>query len=303
MINLTFVYKIKPTHNQRQEIEKTLDVCRSVFNFALRERKDWLNSRKSPVNSCSLKQEYIIPADAPYPSYNNQAKNLTQAKKNNGRLKSVHSQVLQQTLKQLDRAFSDMKSKGFGFPRFKKEMRSFVFPSLPKDCLGDNRIKLPKFGWVKIKQSRAYPTGFEPKQARIVKKASGYYVMIAFQSEEIIPEHSVGKRSLGIDAGIESFIATSREELIKAPKFLRDNLRKLRLLQKRLRNKKKGSNAWLRIQKKVARLHEKIANTRRDERSQGKMKLGRFFSPVDNYSLPRNKAPQFHFSLSPLAAF
>lgn len=253
MINLTFAYKIKPNNNQRQEIDKTLDVCRSVFNFALKERKDWYNSRKSPINSCSIRQEYIIPADALYPSYNNQAKNLTQAKKNNERLKSVHSQVLQQTLKQLDRAFSDMKSKGFGFPRFKKEMRSFLFPSLPKDCLGDNRIKLPKLGWVKIKQSRAYPTGFKPKQARIVKKASGYYVMIAFQSEEIIPEHPVGKRSLGIDAGIESFVATSRGELIKAPKFLRDNLRKLKLLQRRLRNKKKGSNAWLKIQKKVAR--------------------------------------------------
>jgi len=264
VITLTYQDKLKLTKHQVSEINHYLDLCKSVFNYALKERKDWLNSRKSPIHFCSLKQEYIIPADAPYPSYNNQAKALTQVKKNNKRLKSVHSQVLQQTLKQLDRAFSDMKSKGFGFPRFKKEMRSFVFPSLPKDCLGDNRIKLPKLGWVKIKQSRPYPTGFEPKQARIVKKASGYYVMIAFQSEETIPEHPVGKKSLGIDAGIESFIATSREELIKAPKFLRDNLRKLKLLQKRLRNKKKGSNAWLRIQKKVAILHEKIANARRD---------------------------------------
>jgi len=246
------------------EINHYLDVCKSVFNYALKERKDWLNSRKSPINVCSLKQEYIIPADVPYPSYHNQAKALTQAKKNNKRLKSVHSQVLQQTLKQLDRAFCDMKVKGHGFPRFKKNMRSFVFPTLPKNCLGNNKTKLPKFGWVKIRQSRPYPTGFEPKQARIVKKASGYYLMITFQSNEIMPEHPVGKRCLGIDAGIESFVATSGGELIKAPKFLRDNLRKLKLLQRRLRNKKKGSNAWLKIQKKVARLHEKIVNTRRD---------------------------------------
>ena len=303
MITLTYQYKLKLTKHQVSEINYYLDVCKSVLNYALRERKDWLNSRKSPINVCSLKQEYIIPADAPYPGYNHQAKSLTRAKKTSERLKSVHSQVLQQTLKQLDRAFSDMKAKGHGFPRFKKNMRSFVFPALPKNCLGNNKIKLPKFGWVKIRQSRPYPTGFEPKQARVVRKASGYYVMIAFQSEETMPEHPVGKRCLGIDAGIESFVATSGGELIKAPKFLRDNLRKLKLLQRRLRNKKKGSNAWLKIQKKIARLHEKIADTRRDERSQGKMKLGRFFSPVDNYSLPRNKAPQFHFSLSPLAAF
>jgi len=219
------------------------------------------------------------------------------------RLKSVNAQVLQQTLKQLDRAFADMKAKGYGFPRFKKKMRSFVFPAMLKNCLVDNRVKLPKFGWVRIRQSRPYPTGFEAKQARIAKKASGYYLMITFQSQEKIPEHPVGEKSIGLDAGIESFIATSREELIKAPKFLRDNLRKLKLLQRRLKNKIKGSNSWLRLQNRIARLHEKIANTRRDERSQGKMKLGRFFSPVDNYSLPRNKAPQFHFSLSPLAAF
>jgi len=211
-----------------------------------------------------LIKEYIIPADAPYPGYNNQAKALTQAKKNNERLKSVHSQVLQQTLKQLDRAFLDMKSKGHGFPRFKKKMRSFVFPALPKNCLGDNRVKLPKFGWVKIRQSRPYPTGFVAKQARIVKKASGYYVMISFQSEENIPEIPVGKKSIGIDVGIESFVATSRGELIKAPRFLRDNLRKLKLLQRRLKNKKKGSNNWLRLHQKIARLHEKIADTRKD---------------------------------------
>ncbi len=72
-------------------------------------------------------------------------------------LKSVNAQVLQQTLKTLDKAFADMKAKGYGFPRFQK-----------------------------------------------VKKASGYYVMIAFQSPESCPDAPVGKISLGIDAGIES---------------------------------------------------------------------------------------------------
>jgi putative transposase len=264
VITLTYQYKLKPTKRQIMEIDHYLDVCKNVFNYALKERKDWLNSRKSLADRCSLSKEYIIPVDTPYPSYNHQAKALTQAKKNNERLKSVNAQVLQQTLKQLDRAFSDIKAKGFGFPRFKKKMRSFVFPAMLKNCLGDNKVKLPKFGWVKIRQSRPYPTGFEPKQTRIVKKASGYYLMIIFQSEEIIPEHSVGKRSIGLDAGIESFIATSQNELIKAPKFLRDNLRKLKLLQRRLKNKIKGSNSWLRIQNRIAKLHEKIADTRKD---------------------------------------
>ena len=264
MITLTYQYKLKLNRQQIQEIEHILIVCKSVYNYALAERKHWLASRKSPVNSCSILFEYIIPADAPYPNSSHQAKNLTTAKKSNEFLKSVNSQVLQQTLKTLDKAFSDMKSKGFGFPRFKKQMKSFVFPAMLNNCLAQGKVKLPQLGWLKIKQSRDYPTGFEPKQARIVKKATGYYLMIAFKSQESCPDAPVGKISMGIDAGIESFVATNTGELIKAPKFLLKAQSKLKLLQRRLKHKVKGSNNWLKLQKKMAKLHEKVANTRRD---------------------------------------
>jgi putative transposase len=264
VITLTYQYKLKLNRQQTQEIEHILGVCKSVYNYALAERKHWLNSRKSPVNSCSIVSEYIIPADTPYSSYNNQAKNLTIAKKTNSNLKSVNAQVLQQTLKTLDRAFSDMKSKGYGFPRFKKRMKSFVFPAMLKNCLAQDKVKLPQLGWLRIKQSRNYPIGFEPKQARIVLKATGYYLMIVFQSQESCPDAPVGKLSLGIDAGIESFVATDKGELIKAPKFLLKAQSKLKLLQRRLKHKIKGSNNWLKLQNKIAKLHEQVANTRRD---------------------------------------
>ncbi|MGK7920197.1 MAG: RNA-guided endonuclease InsQ/TnpB family protein [Trichodesmium sp.] len=247
MITLTYQYKLNPNKQQEAKINHILDVCNSVYNYALRERKDWLSSRKSPINSCSIVSEYIIPADQPYPNYNHQAKSLTIAKKTNTKLKSVNAQVLQQTLKTLDRAFSEMKSLGKGFPRFKKKLRSFVFPALLKNCLGNSRVKLPQLGWIKIRQSRAFPDNFQAKQARIVKKASGYYLMITFTSSELVPDNPVGKVSLGLDAGIESFVATSTGELIKAPKFLLGKLRKLKLLQRRLKHKNKGSNNWLKL--------------------------------------------------------
>ncbi|NET43672.1 transposase [Okeania sp. SIO2B3] len=278
MITLTYQYKLKPNKRQETEINQILDVCRTVYNYALRERKDWLSSRKIEINSCSIITEYIIPADAAYPNYNYQAKNLTIAKKTNPRLKSVsaksrheNAQVLQQTLKTLDRAFSEMKSLGKGFPRFKKKLRSFVFPAMLKNCLGNSRFKLPQLGWIKIKQSRQYPEGFQAKQARIVRKATGYYLMIIFSSSESVPENPVGKRSLGIDAGIESFVATSTGKLIKSPKFLllstavgANGHSPLQLLQRRLKKKKKESSNWLKLQNKIARLHEKIADARRD---------------------------------------
>ena len=99
MLNLTYEYKLQPDKKQIEIIEHTLNVCRSVWNYALRERKDWLNSRKSPVNACSLVQEYILSPDTPYPNYHNQAKSLTKAKKTNEILKSVNAQVLQQVLR------------------------------------------------------------------------------------------------------------------------------------------------------------------------------------------------------------
>ncbi len=264
MINLAYQYKLKLSRHQEREIDAILDTCKSVYNYALTERKHWIKSKKCAVNACSIVSEYIIPTDAAYPNYYLQAKNLTEAKKSYPALKEAPSQVLQQTLKTLDKAFSDMRDRGFGFPRFKKRMKSFVFPQLKPDCLATGKVKLPKLGWVRLRQSREYPLGFTPKQVRVVKKASGYYLMIAFQSQEDCPDNPVGKTSVGIDAGIESFIATSLGELIKSPRFLFDAQRKLKLLQRRLKHKIKGSNNWLRLQKKIGRLHEKVGLTRRD---------------------------------------
>ena len=68
MLTLTYEYKAVPTKEQIQIIEHTLTVCRKVWNFALRERKDWFNSRKCAVNACSLTSEYIIPSDETYPN-------------------------------------------------------------------------------------------------------------------------------------------------------------------------------------------------------------------------------------------
>ncbi|MFQ3612766.1 MAG: helix-turn-helix domain-containing protein, partial [Cyanobacteriota bacterium] len=80
MLNMTWEFKLEPTAEQVSEIEHILEVCRKVWNFALRERKDWLDARKCPVNACSIRQEYILPVDTPFPSYHIQTKRLTAAK-------------------------------------------------------------------------------------------------------------------------------------------------------------------------------------------------------------------------------
>ena len=266
MLTMTYEYKLQPTTEHIAVIEQTLDVCRSVWNFALRQRKDWCASRKSPVNACSIHSEYIISVDEPFPNYHKQAKQLTEAKNQYPQLKAVHSQVLQQTLRTLDRAWDDMKARGFGFPRFKNKyrMRSFVFPQLGKEPIRNDAIKLPQLGWVRWRQSRPIPDGFVPKQARIVRKASGYFVMLSIQLDVDVPSPLPHGHPRGLDLGFDKFVATSDGEEIKRPRFLKTLQRKLELLQRRLRNKQKGSHNRHKLNQKIARLHQRISDTRKD---------------------------------------
>ena len=266
MFTLTYEYKLEPTLEQIAYIEQTLDVCRSVWNFALRQRKDWCESRKSPVNACSIESEYIIAADEPFPNYHRQAKQLTEAKKNNDFLKSANAQVLQQTLRTLDRAWDDMKARGFGFPRFKNKyrIRSFVFPQLNNTPISDQTINLPGLKKVKWRMSRPIPDGFVPKQARIVRKPSGYFVMLSLQLKVDVPQPMPHGHPRGLDLGYDKFVATSDGEEIKRPRFLKTMQRKLKLLQRRLKNKQKGSNNRHKLNQKIARLHQRISDTRKD---------------------------------------
>ncbi|WP_234488465.1 helix-turn-helix domain-containing protein [Oxynema sp. CENA135] len=167
MLTMTYEYKLQPSAEQMAVIESTLDGCRSVWNFALGQRKNGCSSRKSPIHACSIQSEYIIAADEPFPNDDRQAKQLTEAKKQYSQLKTVHSQVVQQVLRTLDRAGDDLKVKGLGCPRFKSKyrMRSFVFPQLGKDPIRSDAIEFPKLGWVRWRQSRSIPEGFALKRA------------------------------------------------------------------------------------------------------------------------------------------
>ncbi len=266
MINLTYEYRILPTRQQELTMLAWLETCRKVYNYALRERKDWANSRKCHVNACSLMQEYIIPPDAPYPNYPRQCKALTVAKKSIPELKDVLAQVLQQTLNTLDKAFDGMRVRGFGYPRFKKPgtMRSFLFPSMGVNPLRGNKINLPKIGEVKLRLSRPLPEGFALKQCRIVKRVSGWYAMLVLSADLNIPAPMPHGTPLGIDLGLLSFVATSNGELIHRPKFYVDAQSKLKLLQRNSKRKIKGSNNWVKYQSTVAKLHEHISNSRKD---------------------------------------
>jgi putative transposase len=243
-----------------------LEQCRRVYNYALAERKDWINSRKCSVKACSIRQEYIIPVDTPYRDYYKQQNALTKAKELIPELKAVHSQVLQDALKRLDKSFKFMQERGFGFPRFKKfgQYRSFVFPQFKSNPVTGFEIKLPKIGTMPMNLHRPIPDGFEVKQVRIVFKSSGWYAQLILQADISVPDVMPHGEPIGIDLGLEKFLAISTGELVERPSFFMDLQSKLRWLQRKLINKKQGSANYRKIQAKIRKLHEHIYNVRRE---------------------------------------
>lgn len=261
MLNLTYNYKLKPTEEQIEIIEHNLNVCKSVWNHALYVRKLWYNSRSCEINKCSLQSEYIV-EPFKYPDYHIQSAELTLAKKSNSFLNSGNAQAMQQTLRKLDRAFNDMKSKKMGFPRYKKNLKSFNI--LGKISVENNYLKMPLLKNIKFKKSRDIPEGFKIKQVQIIKKASGYYANLMIELDVDLVQPIPHAHAMGIDVGIQSMIATSDGLILPRPKFLDKALRKIKLLQRKLRNKKLGSNKWKQLQHRIALLHEAVANKRKE---------------------------------------
>ena len=266
MFHLVYEFKLKPTAGQIAIFEDWLEQCRRVYNYALALRKHWFESRSCRINACSIRSEFIIGAETKRPTYASQCKSLTTARANIPALSAVAVHVLQQTLKRLEKAFVSMWEQKHGFPRFKKagNMRSFVFPQLGVEPVGNQAVKLPKIGLVKFHQSRPIPDGATIKQARVVRRVSGWYVMLTLQWDVSVSDLMPHGEGIGIDIGLTNFIATSNSLLVKRQKFFIDAERKLKLLQKSVSRKKIGSNNWRKAQKKVALVHEYVTNCRKD---------------------------------------
>jgi len=242
------------------------EICRRAYNYALREIKDWCESRKCLVDRCSLEKEYIFSPELKFPGEIQQLNNLPKAKKEFPWLSEVPSQVLQQAVKQLHRGWEYFQQRGFGFPRFKKygQFKSLLFPQFKENPVTNWHIKLPKIGAIPINLHRPIPHGFAVKQVRILRKADRWYASISLQCDVTLPNPMPVGHPIGIDIGLEKFLATSDGIVVKPPKFFKSLQSKLKLLQRRLSRKQKRSKNYEKARLKVARLHHKIDNTRKD---------------------------------------
>jgi putative transposase len=266
MMILNYVYRIYPDSNQIDLLNSFLETCRVSYNYALRELKNWIASRKCPIDRCSLESEYIMAADYPFPSYHQQQNNLPKAKKQFPRLAAVPSQVLQTNIRRLHDAWDFFQKRGYGFPRFKKygQMKSILFPQFRSNPLTGWQIQLPKLGKVQINLHRPIPDGFVIKQVRVVKKAVGWFAVVAIESDIVIPNPVPHGRVIGVDVGLLSYIATNTGFTEPRPKFFKTAHRRLKVLQKRLSRKQKRGKNYEKARIKVAKQHNHIAFKRTD---------------------------------------
>jgi putative transposase len=263
---LNYVYKIYPDSNQIDLLDEWLETCRVSYNYALRELKDWIASRKCPIDRCSLESEYIMAADYLFPGYQQQQNNLPKAKKEFPRLASVPSQVLQANIRKLHDAWDFFQKRGYGFPRYKKygQMKSLLFPQFKSNPLTGWQIQLPKLGKVQINLHRSIPDGFIIKQVRVVKKAVGWFAVVAIESDLVIPSPVPHGHALGVDVGLLSYLATSDGYTESLPKFFKTAYSRLKVLQKRLSRKMKQGKNYEKARILVAKQHNHIAFKRTD---------------------------------------
>ncbi|WP_243032455.1 RNA-guided endonuclease InsQ/TnpB family protein, partial [Thermus altitudinis] len=249
-----FRYRLYPTKPQRQDLEKVLSLCRQLYNAALQERRHAYRKAQKSI-SAHEQMGYLPQIRAELPEY-----------------KLVHSQVLQDVIKRVDRAFQGFfrrvkKGQRAGYPRFKGKGRydSFTFPQagttgvkIQKD---GKRVLLYGIGSVKLKLHR--PLEGKIKTATIKREGDDWYIIFVCETEpKPLPE---SHEAVGLDLGTNPhFLVTSDGEMVEAPRYYQKTQAKLANTQRNLSRKKRGSHRYKKATKGLAKLHQKIANQRKD---------------------------------------
>jgi putative transposase len=246
----TFVYKLRPTRAQALLLTEVVETCRHLYNYALAERK-------TAWKECG---EAI--------GFARQSASLPTLKRESPYLPHVHSQVLQDVLHRVDRAFQAFfrrvkAGETPGYPRFKGRgwYDSFTYPQWGNGAkLVDERLILSKIGALRLHADRRLEGA--PKTCTIIRKADGWYASIACEVAQM-PLPPTGK-AVGIDVGLESFATLSNGAQIANPRYYRAAERKLKQAQRRLSRRVKGSNRRNQARELLAKAHLKVKRARQD---------------------------------------
>lgn len=242
-----FKFQLRPNGQQERDMRRFAGACRFVFNRALALQNE----------SHEAGNKYI--------PYTKMTSWLTEWKADPETqwLKESPSQPLQQSLKDLERSYKNFFQKRAAFPRFKKRGQNdaFRYPQGVKLDQANNRISLPKLGWIRYRNSREVVG--EVKNVTVSQSCGKWYVSIQTEYEEADPVHNA-ESMVGLDAGVTKLATLSDGTVYQPVNSFKANQRKLAKQQRQLSRKVKFSANWQKQKRKIQRLHTHIANIRKD---------------------------------------
>ena len=246
-INRTYKFRLYPNKAQADLLERHFGCARFVYNY-------FLNQRKEQYRLTGKSDDYYA-----------QAKTLTALKKQEETtwLKEVSAQTLQFAIRSLEVAYTNFFQKRAKFPNFKSKHSKNSFTVSQFASVVNNRLFIPKFkGGIKCRVHREIKG--QIGKVNISKAPSGKYFVSVFTEEEYVTPLKKTNKSVGVDMGLKDLLITSEGETFKNNRFTRKYERKLARAQQHLSRKKKGSRGFENQKLKVARLYEKISNSRVD---------------------------------------
>ena len=247
-----YEYRIYPNQKQTGQLEQMLGNARWVYNWSLALRIEAYQKDKKTMSAFTLMTE------------------LTQLKKKPEYewLNLSVAQSLQQSIVNMEKAFTRFFREKHGFPKFKRKhdkRHTVGFPQNTKIKFDENRVFVQKLGWIPTRISRTFEGTI--KTAVIKKTATGkFFVSIAVETEEKQQKQKAIRKAtaVGIDTGIKTFAVLSDGTEIENPKHLKQALGRLKVLQRRASRKVKGSVNRRKAVLQLARQHEHVANQRKD---------------------------------------
>jgi len=257
----SYKYRIYPDQNQKELLSKIFGQVRFVYNLGLETKIQAYTGNKKHLTCFDLNKQ------------------ITDLKKDIEWLNESPSQALQMSIRNLDNAYTNF-FRGAGFPKFKSKYskQSFQLPQGVKLSENKKQIYIPKLKMVDIDYHREFKGDI--KTITVSKSVTNkYYISILVDNKKEKPEKKPIKleTTVGIDLGIKDLVITSDGKKFENQGFLKSNLRLLRIEQRSLARKQKGSNHYKKQKLKVALLHEHIKNQRLDYLH----KITRYL--VDNY--------------------
>ena len=256
-----FEYRIYPNKEQQEYLAKVFGSCRFIYNKLLKDASDayeeYLILKESDPklkNSYKMsgyefaKRMTLVRYDPEYPW-----------------LLELPQRPLMNTCHHLGEAFKRFFNEKKGYPKFKSKRGKQSFTLEVGEganfSISDNLLRLPKLkSLIKIKLSRDIPKDI--RELTVTKTPSGKYFISVMCVVE--PKKTSGKGIIGVDLGITTLATLSTGEKLDNPRHFIKHKKRLRVIQRRLSKKKKGSANRNKVRHKVAKLHEKIANTRKD---------------------------------------